>query len=577
MIKKILLITAKIVVGIFIFYLFLGFVVAPFALTWAIKDQGQKFLNHPVNVRSVQFNPLLLRLDVYGLAVLDTDKQPMLGFDRLSVDVSFLGLLKKTYRIESVKLDGLLVNAMLTQGGHVNLLNLVPKTTEQGGATAPTAMVSSGKKENPALLVKTKMPAVQPAAAQPLPVVIVDDIALRKGKVHFTDLTVNPHFTTIMSDIDIYVTGLTTRPDCLTRVTFQARLDEKGVISNELLIKPFVQPLELETTFTLNGYAMNILSPYVGKYTGRSLKDGNLELRMDYRIANNRLTASHKVLVQRFEFGQKVASKDALSLPFGLAVALLEDPQGRINISLPVTGDMSKPNFRYWPLVGQVVRNFFTGLVTKPFTFLASALGAQSGTDELGYVRFEPGQKVVPDAEKEKLKTLVKGLKDRPKLALEVNGTYDKDADWKAIKTEVLTTDFKVLRSQSTRTDSWVYQMLYQRRFGLDALWALTKKYKSRTGVYDDAKLVEEAKRRLIEDGAADKVALAALAVERAKVVHDLLVEEGLEANRVSVGPSHEAQASMGFVPLDFTLTVYGDKTVAVSTTASTAEKPVIN
>jgi hypothetical protein len=199
-----------------------------------------------------------------------------------------------------------------------------------------------------------------------LPIVIFDDIALRKGKVRFLDLTIDPHFTTTMSDMDIHVTGLTTRPDCLAVVTFQAKLDEKGAVSNELLIKPFVQPLELETTFSLNGYAMNILSPYVGKYTGRSLKDGNLEFRMVYRIANNKLTASHKVLVQRFEFGQKVASKDALPLPFGLAVALLEDPQGRINISLPVTGDLSKPNFRYWPLVGQVVRNFFTGLVTKP-------------------------------------------------------------------------------------------------------------------------------------------------------------------------------------------------------------------
>jgi phage gp46-like protein len=173
-----------------------------------------------------------------------------------------------------------------------------------------------------------------------------------------------------------------------------------------------------------------------------------------------------------------------------------------------------------------------------------------------------------------KLKTLVKGLKDRPKLALEVNGTYDKGADWRAIKSDVLANDFKVLRKQSTRTDSWVYQMLYQRRFGLDALWVLTKKFKSKTGVYDDAKIIEEAKRRLVEDGAADKVALAALALERAKVVHDLLVADGLDSGRVSVGPSHEVQASMDFVPLEFTLTVFGDKTDSGGTLAPKVETP---
>ena len=102
----------------------------------------------------------------------------------------------------------------------------------------------------------------------------------------------------------------------------------------------------------------------------------------DYNIADNKLVASHKILVQRFEFGDKVESKDALHLPFGMAVALLEDPQGKINISLPVHGDMSDPEFEYFHLIGQVARNFFMKLVTKPFSFLASAIGSESGEEE---------------------------------------------------------------------------------------------------------------------------------------------------------------------------------------------------
>jgi hypothetical protein len=101
--------------------------------------------------------------------------------------------------------------------------------------------------------------------------------------------------------------------------------------------------------------------------------------------------------------------------------------------------------------------------------------------------------------------------------------------------------------------------MLYQRRMGLRALWDMTNKSKSRGGVYDEARLVAEIKRELIEGGVADMPALEALAVVRAKAVYDFILADGFDARRLSIGPSRQEQASMGFVPLEFTLTVFQD------------------
>ncbi|NTV29552.1 MAG: DUF748 domain-containing protein [Candidatus Omnitrophica bacterium] len=555
MLKKILSVTGKIIVGLFLFYLLAGFVLVPLALWWGIPSQGTKLLKHPVQVQSVYFNPFLWRLDISGLRILDADHQVLVGFDKFTADASFLSLFGKAYRVESLRLDGLKVNAVLLPGNKINLLELVP-----------AAEVAPATGNKPAAGGTVTSPSGEPVAtaqgvpARPLPVLVVDEIVLSRGSVHFTDQTISPKFSTVLDQIEVRVTGLSTRPDCQARVDFQAVLDGKGAVKNELMVRPFVVPLELETTFSLDGYAMTVLTPYIGKYTGRALQDGRLEFNMTYRIAGNRLTASHKVLIQRFEFGGKVPSKDALPLPFGLAVALLEDPQGRININLPVTGDLSKPDFRYWPLVGQVVRNFFMGLVTKPFAFLASALGADSGTDELGYVRFQPGQSVLLDAEKEKLKTLIKGLAEHPRLMLEVNGGYDDTLDWKAIKTDVLERDFKELRKDSTRPDSALYQMLYQRRFGLRDLWDITKKFKVKEGEYKDADLVTELKRRLIEEGAADRKALEALAQERAKAIYEQLLADGMDRGRIRLGTARPSQASMGLVPSEFTLTVFGQE-----------------
>lgn len=326
----------------------------------------------------------------------------------------------------------------------------------------------------------------------------------------------------------------------------------------ETLIKPLAKPLQMETTFSLNDYALEVLTPYVGKYTGHELKDGKMDLKMDYRIDGNKLVASHSILIQRFEFGKSVESKDALHLPFSLAVALLEDPQGKINIALPVTGDMSDPKFKYSHLILQVVRNFFLKIVTKPFSFLASSLGASNaGTDELGYVRFVPGKVFLTVSQQQKLSTLINGFIMHPKLSLEIDGGYDPQADWKEIQRDAFTKEFNEVRQESSRQDPKVFQLLYQRHFGLRALWALAHHYKLGIGSYDDAKLDEEIKRQLIFNAPPDPKALSALAQARAQLIYKFLLMNGFNAQHLSMGRPQLTQSSMGYVPTQFVLTVF--------------------
>jgi hypothetical protein len=534
MVQKILRIFTRVILGIFLFYAVLGFIIIPLVLFWAIPSQGTKLLKHPVHLHSVGFNPFSLHLTMKGFDILDDQGRVMVGFDRLSVKVSPVDLFKKIYHVQAFELDGLAINVELLSGNRIDLLELVPSPTPKQTTAANDKIV-------------------------PLPSVVIDSIDLHQGQVHFIDKTVNPNFSTVLAAIEVHVTNVSTDPNAQAAVDFQGKLDEKGTIALQAALKPLAKPLEMETNFSLNDYALTILTPYVGKYTGRELRNGKLDLNMEYRIGGNKLVASHKVLIQRFEFGKHVESKDALHLPFGLAVALLEDPQGKINISLPASGDISDPKFEYSHLIFQVVRNFFLGLITKPFSFLASGLGARgdNGTDQLGYVRFPPGKAVLTVPEQQKLFMLIKAFYEHPKLRLEIDGSYDPQADWKAIQADIFTKDYEQLRQQSSRSEGKVYQLLYQRRFGLWALWALAKKYKKGMFKYDDVGLDQEIKRQLIEQAPPDKEALSALAQARARLIHDFLVVNGFDAQRLQLGSSHPVQSSLGYVPLEFTLTVF--------------------
>lgn len=577
-IKKILNIARLVIMWACIIYLVLTVIILPFALTWAIRTQGVKFTNHQVHVRSVWFNPFLWRLNVKGLEVFDSDnKTVMVGFDKFTVDVSFLKLFKKIYRLETVSLDGLKVRTVLLPDGKVNLLSLIPTSAAPAQTAAPES-----KAPEPAQPVTPENKT--PETDKPLPMVVVDQISLTNGRIQFVDQSVSPSFSTELGGININVTGFSTEPEGQTKIVFQAMLDGKGQLSSEVLIKPLVQPLQLETIFSMDNYVMSILTPYVGKYTGKELSNGKMDFKMNYRIADNKLTATHKLLIQHFEFGKKVDSKDALGLPFGLAVALLEDPQGKISISLPVKGDMNDPEFEYWHLVGQVARNFFLKLITKPFAILASVVGGgEEGTDEMGYVRFVPGKAELSKEDQEKLNKIIAGLQQRPKLSLEINGSYDPDVDWKAIKTDVFVKDFNDLKAESSKIESWVYRTLYQRRFGVRALFKLINQYQhKKEDIADNPQLNAEIKRQLIEDAPPDKLALDVLAQTRSKMIYDLVIASGFDAKRLSIGPNRSTQSSMGLVPVEFTLTVYGDTPAAdpaasADPAAETAVAPAVD
>ncbi|HSV43972.1 MAG TPA: hypothetical protein VLJ10_05395, partial [Candidatus Bathyarchaeia archaeon] len=126
----------KVIGGVFVFYLVLVWVILPLVLVVAVPSQGSKFLKTPVKLRSVFFHPFLWQLHINGFAILDQQQQPMVGFDKLSVDVSFTNFFKKIYRVESVELEGLSVHTVLLPDGKINLLALVPPAPTESTAPA---------------------------------------------------------------------------------------------------------------------------------------------------------------------------------------------------------------------------------------------------------------------------------------------------------------------------------------------------------------------------------------------------------------------------------------------------------
>ncbi|MCO6705010.1 DUF748 domain-containing protein, partial [Streptomyces sp. CHB9.2] len=90
---------------------------------------------------------------------------------------------------------------------------------------------------------------------------------------------------------------------------------------------------------------------------------------------DGKLQAQNHVVLDQLELGERVDSKDAVDLPVRLAVALLKDSHGRIDLRLPVAGNLADPNFSVMPVVWQTLRNVLSRAVQAPFRMLAGLVG----------------------------------------------------------------------------------------------------------------------------------------------------------------------------------------------------------
>ena len=154
------------------------------------------------------------------------------------------------------------------------------------------------------------------------------------------------------------------------------------------------------------------------------------------------------MFLDQLTFGEHVESATATKLPVLLAVALLKNSRGEIDINLPVSGSLSDPQFSIGGVIIRVIVNLLTRAVAAPFSLIASAVGGGGGAEELGYVEFDPGVSDLTPEAKKKLDTLAKALADRPALKLDIIGRFDPVNDPEGIKRDHLLDRLKDLKAK---------------------------------------------------------------------------------------------------------------------------------
>ncbi|MES2553689.1 MAG: DUF748 domain-containing protein, partial [Pseudomonadota bacterium] len=262
--------------------------------------------------------------------------------------------------------------------------------------------------------------------------IAVERIKIDGGELEFADLSLKPQFGTYIHTLSGFINGLSTNPATTAQVELDGKVDEYGSARIRGSIQPFRATEFTDLTLAFHNLEMNKLTPYSGKFAGRRIESGKMSVDLEYNIKKRQLAGTNKFIINKLRLGEHVDSPDAVNLPLDLAIALLEDSDGVIDLDLPVAGSLDDPQFSYGKVVWKAFVNVLGKIVTSPFRALGNLLGMSS--DKLEGVVFDAGSAEVAPPEQEKLKKLAEALPKRPSLTLTIVPGYHPVADRNAIQ-----------------------------------------------------------------------------------------------------------------------------------------------
>jgi hypothetical protein len=227
------------------------------------------------------------------------------------------------------------------------------------------------------------------------------------------------------------VTGLSSQDMTRADIALKGNLGYGSPIDIAGRINPLAKDLFVDIKISFKDIEMSPVTPYTNKFLGYPIIKGKLNFDVTYLVDKGKLESQNKVTIDQLTFGDKVESPDAIKAPVTLAVSLLTDRNGQINLDVPVSGSLNDPKFKIWPIIWQVLVNLITKAVTSPFALLSSLTG---GGEELSFIEFDYGNAVVTDESRKKITIVGKALYDRPALKLDIEGYIDPENDKAGLK-----------------------------------------------------------------------------------------------------------------------------------------------
>jgi len=380
-------------------------------------------------------------------------------------------------------------------------------------------------------------------------------VNLRDGEVLFSDFAMRPNFKVDIKKFNATLLGVSNFPGCFASVAMDGVVAGSGSMRTKGQASFDDPRRNHDIAMSFRNLPLTTFNPAVMTFAGYQIENGRLNLNLNYRAKDGELNGSNQIIIKKVVLGDEVPDFKGRRLPLGLAIALLEDSDDTIDVTVRIAGNVDSPEFSATGLVWQAISNVLTNVATAPFRALASVLG-MGGNEGVNAV---PGEAVFLPIDQDRLEKFGEYLVKRPNASLEIIGTYDPVQDKQEMaRAKADTAILKEAGFTLASGNSVPVPSLSDPRVqsGLKAAYAQyvgrIKLGQRLLTLPDGEARNQQLRTELIADIDVTDAQLKELAKTRATIAYDLMVKANpVLKDRITVGDVKSVEAGKEGVPLD--------------------------
>lgn len=260
--------------------------------------------------------------------------------------------------------------------------------------------------------------------------IYVEAIEISDSGLQFADNSLPLPFSVSVHSLTGDISTISTKSTQAARLEIQGQVEDYGLARAEGNLYAFQPTRETDITVVFRNIETPELSPYTAEFAGHTIASGIMDLDLEYSIENEQLDGTNNFVIRQIRLGEKV-DEDAMDLRLRIAIALLEDYEGEIDLNLHVEGDTSDPEFDIGAIIREAIFRAITNIIETPFLALADLFDPE---ESLGQVEFAAGSSELGPPQQQRISEVREALGEYPNATLDLAGPYNREFDGPVVK-----------------------------------------------------------------------------------------------------------------------------------------------
>ena len=243
----------------------------------------------------------------------------------------------------------------------------------------------------------------------------IQNLRVNQGKLDYTDNLTGQPFDYALSQIEIDADSIYSDSEWIN-ITSTMLLNERGKLKAEIGYNP-MDLNHASIDIAIEEFVLSDLNIYSSYYTGHSILNGDMFYFSDTKITAGQLESENNLLIKNVSVEN--IKGGLFAIPLKLAVWLLKDKNGDIELDIPVRGDMDDPEVDTWALIGATLKKKIFDTTDNPILPLARFIDADP--DDLKGFAVQYPDTTLTDDNKRQLDIILDLESQKEGLSVEVN------------------------------------------------------------------------------------------------------------------------------------------------------------